>query len=243
VFLFWQIVLIRLAWPSLSLVGQYFLASVGSLETYKAVLMTGCRAAIAMGIGFSLAMLLAILTGRTLLGWILLFFALLALQKIPAIAMVHVYVNSRLGFGLLTTISLASTVVLSFTWLVLHHRAATLDRRETFALRVTGLKGVRLALYGLIPHLGASVGSAARLAMSISLVMVILGEWQGVWADGSIWEFGLGVQISRAYESVDSAARVLAWCGWLGILGVLLDAIVQCCLALGRILLGVDFTR
>jgi len=73
--------------------------------------------------------------------------------------------------------------------------------------------------------------------------MVILGEWQGMWSDGSIWQFGLGVLISRCYDSMDSSARVLAACGWLGILGVLLDAIVQSVLRLLRVVLGINLSR
>jgi ABC-type nitrate/sulfonate/bicarbonate transport system permease component len=196
-----------------------------------------------MVVGFSLAVVLAVLTGRTILGWICFFFLLLGLQKIPAIAMVHVFVQSRLGISLAMTISLASTVVMTFTWLVLHHRAETLNPREVFALRVAGLRGWRLAVYGLLPHFGSALGGAARLGMSISILMVVLGEWQGLWSDGTIWQYGLGVMISRSYDAIDSQARVLAGCVWLGILGVILDGIAKGALRLGRTILGVNLQR
>src|SRR5687768_12841449 len=65
VWLFWQTVLLRLNWPDLSLVASYFWESIWSPETYKAVLMTGFRALLATCIGFGLALVLAVLTGRT----------------------------------------------------------------------------------------------------------------------------------------------------------------------------------
>lgn len=239
----WQSVLRPLEWPELSLVGRYFWNSVWSADTYKSVLMTGFRAVVSMAIGFVAALILAVFTGRTVLGWLLFFFLLLTLQKIPAIAMVHVFVRSELGIGFLMTIVLASTVILTFTWLVLHHRARTLDPKEVFALRVVGFRGWELAVYGLLPHMGSAIGGAARLAMSIAVIMVVLGEWQGVWADGSMWQFGLGLEISRAYEAIHSEARVLAACLWLGILGIALDGLVQSLLLLARRVTGVDFRR
>ncbi|HEX7705615.1 MAG TPA: hypothetical protein VF701_04060 [Thermoanaerobaculia bacterium] len=223
----WQTVLRPLHWPPLAMVGRYFVESVGSSDTYRAVLMTGIRALIAVAIGYTLAMVLAIATGRSFIGWCAFFFLLLTLQKIPAIAMIDVLVKSRLGIGLAMTTTLASTVVLTFTWLVLHHRAATLDMREVFALRVAGFRRWQVPLYGLLPHLGAAIGGAARLAMSIALVMVILGEWRGVWADNSLWQYGIGVEISRSIDSYDAQARILASCLWLGALGIVLDLLVQ----------------
>lgn len=241
--LFWQTVLLQLNWPAMSLVGSYFWNSIFSLETYKAALMTGFRALLATCIGFGLALTLAVLTGRTIWGWCAFFFLLLVLQKIPAIAMVHVFVKSTLGIGFLMTIALASTVVMTFTWLILHHHARTLDPREVFALRVVGFRGWQLGLYGLLPHMGSASGGAARLAMSIAIIMVVIGEWQGVWADGSIWQYGLGVQISRHYDAINSEARVLASCLWLGLLGLVMDGLVQGGLRLSRILTGVDLKR
>jgi ABC-type nitrate/sulfonate/bicarbonate transport system permease component len=239
----WQSVLLPLEWPPIGLVAGYFWQSLWTSDTYLSMLMTGIRALLSMTIGFSLAVVLAVLTGRTIWGWCAFFFLLLALQKIPAIAMVHVLVSSKLGIGFFMTIVLASTVVMTFTWLVLHHRAQTLDPREVFALRVVGFKGWQLGLYGLFPHMGSAIGGAARLAMSIALVMVILGEWQGVWADGSLWQYGLGVKISRYYDSIDSQAKVLAACLWLGVLGVLMDYLVQGSLNISRSLTGVDLKR
>jgi ABC-type nitrate/sulfonate/bicarbonate transport system permease component len=157
--------------------------------------------------------------------------------------MVHVLVKSQLGIGFAMTVTLAATVVLTFTWQVLHHRAKTLDPREVFALRVVGFRGSRLFWYGLLPHLGAALGGAARLAVAISLVLVILGEWQGVWSDGSVMQYGLGVSISRAYDAVDSEARVLANCVWLGVLGIALDVFAQAAFFAARRFLGVDFKR
>ena len=239
----WQSVLIPLEWPVITAVAGYFWQSIWTLDTYLSVLMTGIRALLSMVIGFSLAVILAVLTGRTIWGWCAFFFLLLALQKIPAIAMVHVLISSKLGIGFVMTIVLASTVVMTFTWLVLHHRAQTLDPREVFALRVVGFRGWQLGLYGLFPHMGAAIGGAARLAMSIALVMVILGEWQGVWADGSLLQYGIGVSISRYYDAIDSQAKVLAACLWLGILGVLMDYLVQGSLSVSRLLTGVDLKR
>jgi ABC-type nitrate/sulfonate/bicarbonate transport system permease component len=241
--LFWQIVLIPLEWPPLSLIAHYFGQSLTSPDTYRAFLMTGFRAIVSMGVGFSFAVTFAILTGRTIWGWCAFFILLLTMQKIPAIAMVHVLVSSKLGIGFTMTVVLASTVVTTFTWLVLHHRAQTLDPKEVFSLRVVGFKGWQLSVYGLLPHMGAAIGGAARLAMSIAIVMVILGEWQGIWADGSLWQYGLGIQISRYYEAIDSSARILAACLWLGLLGLVMDAFIQGCLNISRSITGVDFRR
>lgn len=239
----WSIILVPLRWPPLGQVCQYFTEALFERDTYLALTSTGIRAVVAMVLGFGLALTLAIMTGRTIAGWILFFFLLMALQKIPAIAMVHVFVRSRLGIGFSMTIALAGTVVTTFTWLVLHHRARTLDPKEVFALRVVGFRGWRLLVYGVLPHLGSTMGGAARLAMSISLIMVVLGEWQGVWSDGSLWQYGLGVTISRAYEAIHSEARVLASCAWLGILGVVLDTCVQAILSMARRLTGVNLIR
>ena len=242
-FIIWQTVLVPIRWPELSLVGRYFWQSLYSVDTYKALMATGLRAALGMVIGYTAAVILAVLTGRTVWGWIAFFFLLLVLQKIPAIAMVHVLVSSKLGIGFGMTITLASTVVLTFTWLVLHHRAETLDPREVFSLRVVGFRGWQLSLYGLMPHLGSAIGGSARLAMSISIIMVVLGEWQGIWSDGSIWQYGLGVMISRHYESIHSEARVLSSCLWLGFLGVIMDYLVQSVLKVMRRLTGVVLNR
>jgi len=239
----WKFVLVPMNWPSASLVCRYLFETAKSPEMYLAFLMSGTRALISVVIGFSLALLLAIATGRTMIGWVLMFFLLLMLQKIPAVAMVHVLVGSKLGIGFQMTIVLASTVVLSFSWLVLHHRAKTLSSNEMFALRVTGFRGLELALYGLLPHMGSAIGGSARLAMSIAVIMVVIGEWQGVWADGSIWQYGLGVHISRSYEAIHSEARVIAACVWLGVLGVVLDGFVQLTLFVARRTLGVEFRR
>lgn len=239
----WTLVLGPLEWPPLGLVGRYTAESFGKPDTYLHFAATAVRAALGMLVGFGLAVVLGLVTGRSTLGWVFFFFLLLFLQKIPAVAMVHVYVSSRLGIGTLMTVCLSATVVLTFTWLVIHHRASTLDRRETFALRVTGLRGPRLALFGIAPHLGSVVGSSARLAAAISIVITIIGEWQGVWDDGGFWSHGLGVAISRAYESIDSEARVLAACLWLGALGVLADGGVHGMLWALRRLLGIDFQR
>ena len=141
------------------------------------------------------------------------------------------------------TVVLASSVVLTSTWLILHHRARTLDPREAFALRVVGFRGLQLALYGLLPHMGSAIGGAARLGMSIALMVTVIGEWQGVWSDGSWWQFGLGVEISRSYDAMHSQARVLAWCAWLGVVGALLDGLVQGALRGGRYLTGVELKR
>jgi ABC-type nitrate/sulfonate/bicarbonate transport system permease component len=243
--LVWQFVLLPLNWPPLPLVASYFWQSVYSPDTYRAFLMTGFRAVLSMVIGFGFAVTFAILTGRTIWGWCAFFILLLAMQKIPAIAMVHVFVESKLGIGFAMTVALASTVVTTFTWLVLHHRAQTLDEKEVFSLKVVGFKSWQLSLYGLLPHMGSAIGGSARLAMSISIVMVILGEWQGLWTDGShsLWEYGLGSQIIRNYDSVDSSARILAACLWLGLLGILLDVFVQGSLQLSRMLTGIDFRR
>lgn len=241
--LIWQALLRPMKWPPLSLVGHYFLETVAGRDTYYSFAMTGLRAVLAMVIGFGIAVALAVLTGRTIVGWISLFLLLLVLQKVPAIAMVHVFVKSSLGIGFPMTIALASTVVLTFTWIVLHHRLRTIDPREAFALRVVGFRGWKVALYGLLPHMGSAIGGSARLAMSIAVVMVVLGEWQGVWSDGTIWQFGLGVQISRSYDAINSEARVLAWCLWLGALGAVLDGCVQGSLLLARRLTGVEFRR
>jgi ABC-type nitrate/sulfonate/bicarbonate transport system permease component len=132
---------------------------------------------------------------------------------------------------------------MTFTWLILHHRASTLDPKEVFALRVVGFKGWQLGVNGLLPHLGSAIGGAARLAATIALVMVILGEWQGVWEDGSLWQYGLGVQISRAYNTINSDARILAACLWLGILGLVMDSLVQGGLRLVRFFTGIDLSR
>jgi len=241
--LVWQTILIPMQWPPLGLVAEYFWTSLTKSESYLAALMTGVRAIVAMSIGFVLALLFSILTGRTILGWIGLFFLLLVWQKIPSIAMIHVFVKSKLGIGFVMTVTLAASVVLTSSWLILHHRVRTLDQREVFALRVVGFRGWQLALYGLLPHMGSSIGGAARLGMSVALMVVVLGEWQGVWSDGSIWQFGLGVEIGRAYDAVHSQARVLAWCLWLGLLGALLDGVVQAALRFGRIVTGVELKR
>ena len=241
--LFWHVFLIPLHWPTPSLVGHYFCESVKSVDMYKAFLMTCFRSLVSMVIGFSCALGLALLTGRTKLGWCLFFFLLIVLQKIPAIAMVHVFIQSKLGIGFLMTVSLASTVVMTFTWLVLHHRAQTLDNRELFTLKVAGFKGWRLSLYGILPHMGSAIGGAARLAMSIAVVMVVLGEWQGVWEDGTLWQYGLGITISRDYAANDHTARVLADCLWLGLVGVLTDGIINSTLYLSKYLTGVNFKR
>lgn len=239
----WQLVLLPLQWPPLSDVGRYFVESIRSGDTYKALLMTGVRALIVVAIGYTLAVVLAIATGRSFIGWCAFFFLLLALQKLPAVAMIDVLVKSKLGIGLAMTTTLGSTVVLTFTWLVLHHRAATLDPREVFALRVVGFRRWQVPLYGLLPHLGAAIGGAARLAMSIALVMVILGEWRGVWADNSLWQYGLGVEISKYIDAYDAQAKILAACLWLGILGVILDLFVQGLLDSVSRLVGVRFDR
>jgi ABC-type nitrate/sulfonate/bicarbonate transport system permease component len=241
--LFWYAILLPLDWPAPSLVGQYFCESAKSIDIYKALLMTCFRSLISMMIGFSCALVFALLTGRTKLGWCIFFFLLIVLQKIPAIAMVHVFVQSKLGIGFLMTVSLASTVVMTFTWLVLHHRAQTLDARELFTLKVVGFKGWRLSLYGILPHMGSAIGGAARLAMSIAVVMVVLGEWQGVWEDGSLWQYGLGITISRNYGASDHSARVLADCLWLGLVGVITDGIINFMLYLSKYLTGVNFKR
>lgn len=242
-FVLWHAVLLPIGWPSLSLVGHYLAESAMSGETFKAMLMTAFRSVVSVVLGFSFALVMGLFTGRTRLGWIAFFFLLMFLQKVPAIAMVHVLVKSKLGIGFITTVVLASTVVLTFTWQVLHHRAATLDLREVFTLRLLGFKGWRLVWHGLLPHLGSALGGAARLAVGIALVLVILGEWQGVWSDGTIWQYGLGIQISRAYDAIDSEARVLAYCVWLGVLGIMLDLGVQVVLRGARRVLGVDFKR
>ena len=241
--LFWELALIPLGWPDLRLVGHYFLDTIGQSQTYKALLATGIRALCGMAIGFCLAVAFGLLTGRTVLGWIAFFFLLLLTQKIPAVAALHVLVRSKLGIGFAMTVTLAALVTLTFTWQVLHHRAETLDPREAFALRVLGLRGWELFFFGLLPHLGAALGGAARLSASIATVLVVLGEWQGVWSDGSIWQYGLGVQISRAYDSVDSEAKVLAFCVWLGVLGILFDLGIQAGFVLVRRVVGVDFKR
>ncbi len=241
--IFWQLVLLPLDWPTLPLVLSYVGKSALSSGTYIAMLMTGLRALLSMVIGFGLALGLAILTGQTIWGWCAFFVLLLILQKIPAIAMVHVFVSSKLGIGFAMTIALASTVIMTFTWMILHHRAQTFNAREVFPLRVLGWRGVQLSLNGLLPHMGSAIGGAARLAMSIAIIMVVLGEWQGVWADGSWWSYGLGVQISRYYDAIDSQARVLANCLWLGILGLFMDALVQGTLRLSRVLTGVELRR
>lgn len=239
----WQFVLLPLEWPPLSRVLRYFILAGASPDTYKAVLMTGIRAAIVMALGFTLAVLLAAATGRTAVGWCLFFFLLLGMQKIPAIAMIDVLVKSRLGIGLTMTTVLGTTVVTTFVWLVLHHRARTLDPREMFALRVVGFRGWRLFTNSLLPHLGSAIGGSARLAMSIAVVMVILGEWRGVWSDGSLLQYGLGVDISRHIEAFDAQARILATCMWLGLLGIILDGGVQGLLMLTERLTGVSLRR
>jgi ABC-type nitrate/sulfonate/bicarbonate transport system permease component len=71
----------------------------------------------------------------------------------------------------------------------------------------------------------------------------VLGEWQGIWSDGSWWQYGLGVQISRYYDAIDSQARVLAACLWLGLLGLLLDSFVQICLDRVRRIWGLALTN
>ena len=63
------------------------------------------------------------------------------------------------------------------------------------------------------------------------------------WSDGTIWQYGLGVSISRAYDAVNSEARILANCAFLGILGVVLDWLVLSGLGAARRLTGVDFRR
>lgn len=242
-FIFWSIVLGPFNWPAISLVGRYFLESVSSSDMHWSFLATGVRAVLSLLLGFFLAVVFAILTGRTILGWIFFFFLLVTLQKIPAIAMVHVMVRSSLGLGFAMTIALATTVVMTFTWLVLHHRASTLDPREVFALKVLGLRGWRLGLYGTLPHLGSALGGGARLAGSIALVMVVVGEWQGIWSGSSWMEHGLGSYISRQYDTIDSEAKVLAGCLWLGLLGIGIDGAVRGLLLLIRRLIGVDLQR
>lgn len=235
--------LLPLGWPSLALVGKYLRNSATELVTYQAMLMTGFRAICGMVIGFTLAVTLGILTGRTRWGWLAFFVLLMLLQKIPAIAMVHVLVKSRLGIGFATTCTLAAAVCTTYCWQIIHHRATTVDSREIFALRVLGFRGIRLFMYGQIPHLGSALGGAARIGIAMSQVLVILGEWQGVWSDGTIWQHGLGIEISRSYESIDSEARVLAYCVWLGVLGLALDFLVQGVLRGMRAIFGVDFRR
>jgi len=241
--LFWTFILLPLGWPEMRLVGGYFAKSTQEVVTYKAMLMTGFRALCGAALGFSLAVVLGVLTGKTRWGWIAFFLLLMLLQKIPAIAMVHVLVNSRLGIGFAMTVTLAAIVVMTFTWQILHHRASTIDAREIFSLRLLGFRGVRLFLYGFIPHLGSALGGAARIGITIALMLVVLGEWQGVWSDGTIWQHGLGIEISRCYESMDSEARILAYCVWLGILGIGLDLLIQATLRGARTLFGVDFRR
>jgi ABC-type nitrate/sulfonate/bicarbonate transport system permease component len=243
VILFWSFVLLPLGWPPISQVAQYFRETIGHIGTYQAILATGLRTIFGLAIGFSAALALGVLTGRTRWGWVAFFFALMLLQKVPAVAMIHVLVKSHFGIGLATTVALSSTVVLTFCWLTIHHRARTLDEREVFALRVAGFRGFSLRFFGLLPHLGSTLGGAARLGAAIALVLTILGEWQGVWSDGSLWQHGLGIEISRAYDAFDSQARVLAYCVWLGFLGVLLDGLVQAGLAGAGALLGMEFKR
>lgn len=243
VFIVWYLFLEPLGWPPLPLVAQYFAASAVTPEPYVDMAMTAARILGGFVIGFLMAVVCAALTGRTTWGWILLFLPLLVLQKIPAVAMVHVYVKSKLGIGTPMTVALTATVVFTFTWLVLHHRVATLDRREVFALRVTGLTGWRLGIYGMMPHLGSAVGASARLAIAIATVITIIGEWQGLWDVGSVWSNGLGVRISRAYEAIDSTARVLTGCLWLGLLGAILDGFVQGMLRAARVVFGVNLSR
>lgn len=240
---FWAVVLSPLGWPPITQVVVYFGGTIGHIETYQAMLATGLRAVLGLAIGFSAALVLGVLTGRTRWGWVAFFFALMFLQKVPAVAMIHVLVKSRFGIGLATTLALSSTVVLTFCWLTIHHRARTLDDREVFALRVAGFRGFSLRFFGLLPHLGSTLGGAARLGVAIALVLTVLGEWQGVWSDGSLWQHGLGIEISRAYDVFDSQARVLAYCVWLGLLGVLLDGLVQAGLAGAGALLGMEFKR
>lgn len=241
--LFWSLVLVPMGWPTLALVGHYIGESMGSSDTYWSIVATTIRTVTGFSLGFGLAVVLALATGRSVLGWLFFFFALLFLQKLPAVAMVHVLVSSRLGIGFLTTVVLGATVVLTFSWIVLHHRAVTLNEREIFALRLLGFSRLQSFGYGTLPHLGSALGATARLGISIALIMVTIGEWQGVWDDSSIWRFGLGVQISRAYEALHSDARVLAYCFWLGVVGIVLDTSILGCLAVFRRWLGINFSR
>jgi ABC-type nitrate/sulfonate/bicarbonate transport system permease component len=239
----WHVLLLPLGWPPLALVLKYFGQSTIGITTYIDFLATGTRAILAVFFGFSLALAFCLITGRSRIGWILFFFLLLLLQKIPAVALVHVFVSSRLGLGLAMSVSLAATVVFTFTWLVLHHRAESLNARETFALRLVGFRGISLIAYGLLPHLGATLGAAARLGVSIALVVVVIGEWQGLWDDGTFFSNGLGFLISKQYLATDSEARVLASCIWLGLLGILLDYLVCSTLWWSRRLIGISFLR
>lgn len=241
--LMWKVFLEPMGWPGLRLVLNYLFEQALVFDTYLAMFMTGFRAVTAMLIGYASALVLSFLTGRSFWGWACFFFLLLFMQKVPAIAMIHVFVSSKLGIGFLMTVSLASVVVMTFTWLILHHRAETLDPKEIFALRIAGFRGWRLQLYGLLPHYGSSIGASARLGMSISLIMIVMGEWQGVWSDGSIWQYGLGVQISRHYQSIHSEARVLASCFFLGLLGIAMDLMVRWVLIGIRRITGVSFSR
>lgn len=239
----WTLVLSPLGWPPLELVARYFVSDLGSVDNWLALGATGVRAVAGLVIGFLGALVAALLTGRSRWGWAFLFFLLLAAQKIPAIAMVHVLVQSRLGLGFPMTVTLASVVVLTFSWILLHHRVRTIPEEDIFALRLSGFRPGGLILFGIIPHLGSAVGATARMGASIALVMVVMGEWQGVWATGGFFEHGLGVEISRAYEAVDNEARVLALCGFLGLLGFLLDGAIVSLLTGLRRGLGVDLSR
>jgi len=243
VIVFWKLVLSPLRWPDIGLVASYFTQSMSDTDTYRALLMTGIRALCGFTVGFVLAVVLAVLTGRTILGWIFLFFGLLLLQKIPAIAMVSVFVSSKLGIGFGMTVALSATVVTTFSWMVLHHRARTLSEREVFGLRLVGFSPLEAGLFGLLPHFGSTLGGTARLGMAIALIMVVLGEWQGVWSGDTLWAQGLGIRISRNYESIHSEARVLASCLWLGLLGIIMDAGVQGALLGVRRTAGVDLRR
>lgn len=194
--LVWSILASTSALPHLDAVAEGVVWMAVQGQYFHDTLISVLRFAGGYAIGASLAIPMALLTGRG--GRILAPMIELNLQAqraVPVIALVPLAVFLW-GLGEQSKLFIVAWGTFFPIWIATHNGARSLNPNYLNAARSLGARGIRLWTQVIVPHLSESILSGCRVAIGVGLISLVAAELTGGFEFG-FFSGGLGFRIQR----------------------------------------------
>lgn len=199
--------------PSFFSIASRFISISSSVDFWDALYATTFRTFCAFGIAAFFGVLFGMLVGRIRLVDALTVIPVEFFRNLPAVAIMPVFII-LLGIGASMKVAIAIFGSIFPIFIATREGVKNIDEEIHIAARFYGWRGRELILKVLLPAALPEIASASQTALSISLILVVMGEML-------IGGDGLGSKIvdaERTFNHLDLYALIFA----LGILGSLL---------------------
>jgi NitT/TauT family transport system permease protein/sulfonate transport system permease protein len=216
----WKLIAPIFHLPPVMKILQAFVEMIQNGTYFHDILISLLRALGGFFIGFSLGMILGILTGRYLKVFLILGGLLLFLRWTPVLALLPLTIRVG-GLGEGPKIFLIAWACLFISWAYTHVAVSKLNPAMVWWSDSLGLNFLQRLFKVYAPAVSPSLIGAARVGLAISLIVVVAAELGGTLQEGFLRE-GLGYRISRAIETNRNDINI-ACILTFGLIGIILD--------------------